>query len=80
LQSGIVITQIWIARTNIDVRTGRVGSPRSSQRAELTRLREAMVKRGGSIDETASEVRARFKYGVRAAYRHAAGLTLDQTA
>jgi transcriptional regulator with XRE-family HTH domain len=39
-----------------------------------------MLKRGGSIDEIAAEVRARFSYGVRAAYRHAAGLTLDQTA
>ncbi|MGH3440250.1 MAG: helix-turn-helix domain-containing protein, partial [Sciscionella sp.] len=39
-----------------------------------------MLKRDVSIDEIAAEVRARFKYGVRAAYRHAAGLTLDQAA
>lgn len=39
-----------------------------------------MLERGSSIDEIAAEVRARFKYGVRAAYRHAAGLTLEQAA
>lgn len=57
-----------------------MASPRSSQRAELTRLREAMLKHGASSDEIAAEVRARFRYGIRAAYRHAAGLTLDQAA
>lgn len=57
-----------------------MASPRSSQRAELTRLRETMLERGAAMDEVATEVRARFRYGVRAAYRHAAGLTLDQAA
>jgi transcriptional regulator with XRE-family HTH domain len=39
-----------------------------------------MLERGASIDEIAAEMRARFTYGVRAAYRHAAGLTLEQVA
>jgi hypothetical protein len=49
-------------------------------RADRESLRAAMLAQGCGIDEIAAEMRARWGYALRAAYRHANGLTLDQAA
>lgn len=53
---------------------------KSGSRADREALRTTMSTRGCSIDEIASEMRASWGFGIRAAYRHANGLTLDQAA
>lgn len=49
-------------------------------RADRDSLRAAMLAQSCGIDEIAAEMRARWGYALRAAYRHANGLTLDQAA
>ena len=49
-------------------------------RADRESLRAAMLAQGCGVDEIAAEMRARWGYALRAAYRHANGLTLDQAA
>ncbi|MGH3830948.1 MAG: hypothetical protein ACRDRS_10950 [Pseudonocardiaceae bacterium] len=53
---------------------------KTGSRADRESLRAAMLARGCGIDEIAAEMRARWGFGLRAAYRHANGLTLDQAA
>lgn len=53
---------------------------KSGSRADRESLRAAMLAQGCEIDEIASEMRARWGFPLRAAYRHANGLTLDQAA
>jgi hypothetical protein len=49
-------------------------------RADRESLRAAMLAQGCGTDEIAAEMRARWGFAPRAAYRHANGLTLDQAA
>ena len=49
-------------------------------RAERDALRAAMLAQGCGVDEIAAEMRARWVFALRSAYRHANGLTLDQAA
>lgn len=49
-------------------------------RADREALRAAMLAQGREIDEIAAEMRVRWGFALRAAYRHANGLTLDQAA
>jgi hypothetical protein len=49
-------------------------------RADREALRAAMLAQGCEIDEIAAEMRVRWGFALRAAYRHANGLTLDQAA
>ncbi len=53
---------------------------KSGNRADRESLRAAMLAQGCGIDEIAAELRARWGFALRAAYRHANGLTLDQAA
>jgi len=51
-----------------------------SHRIELKRLRSRMTEQGRSVDEIAMEIQRRYGYSLRAAYRHAIGLTLYEAA
>jgi hypothetical protein len=53
---------------------------KSGSRADRDALRTEMLAQQCGIDEIAAEMRARWGFPVRAAYRHANGLTLDQAA
>lgn len=53
---------------------------KSGSRADRDALRAAMLAQGCCVDEIAAEMRARWGFALRAAYRHANGLTLDQAA
>ncbi|MGH3855091.1 MAG: hypothetical protein ACRDR6_16655 [Pseudonocardiaceae bacterium] len=53
---------------------------KSGSRADRDALRAAMLNQGCGVDEIAAEMRARWGFALRAAYRHANGLTLDQAA
>jgi hypothetical protein len=53
---------------------------KSGSRADRDALRAAMIAQGCGVDEIAAEIRARWGFALRAAYRHANGLTLDQAA
>lgn len=53
---------------------------KSGSRADRESLRAAMLAQGCGIDEIAAEMRARWGFALRAAYRQANGLTLDQAA
>ncbi|MGH3935911.1 MAG: hypothetical protein ACRDS1_13195 [Pseudonocardiaceae bacterium] len=53
---------------------------KSGSRPDRDSLRAAMLAQGCGIDEIAAEMRARWGFALRAAYRHANGLTLDQAA
>lgn len=53
---------------------------KTGSRADRESLRAAMLAQGCGIDEIAAEMRARWGFALRAAYRHANGLTLDQAA
>jgi hypothetical protein len=53
---------------------------KTGHRGDRESLRDAMLAHGCGIDEIASEMRVRWGFGLRAAYRHANGLTLDQAA
>lgn len=53
---------------------------KSGSRVDRDALRAAMLAQRCGVDEIAAEMRARWAFPVRAAYRHANGLTLDQAA
>jgi hypothetical protein len=53
---------------------------KTGSRADRESLRVAMLAQGCGIDEIAAEMRVRWGFALRAAYRHANGLTLDQAA
>jgi hypothetical protein len=53
---------------------------KTGSRAERESLRAAMLAQGSGVDEIAAEMRVRWGFALRAAYRHANGLTLDQAA
>lgn len=53
---------------------------KTGSRADRESLRVAMLAQGCGIDEIATEMRVRWGFALRAAYRHANGLTLDQAA
>lgn len=54
--------------------------PKRGSKAERDALRRLMADQRRTVDEIAAEMRARFGFGVRAAYRHALGLTLEAAA
>lgn len=49
-------------------------------RADRDEIRRSMLQLGMSVDEIAVELRARYGFGIRAAYRYACGLTQDGAA
>lgn len=57
-----------------------MAQPKPGSRGDRDSLRAAMLAQGCGIDEIAAEMRARWGFALRAAYRHANGLTLDQAA
>jgi transcriptional regulator with XRE-family HTH domain len=69
------VRNVTLAGMGVSVAQVKPGS-----RADRESLRVAMLAQGCGVDEIAAEMRAQWGYALRAAYRHANGLTLDQAA